>query len=312
MENKKNEKKEIALFIIGFLVLFFAIQNLVIPRYMGGETDTVKGFYKLEKNSLDVMFFGSSAIFRSVDTPRLTEEYGINAYNMCAGSQQMTTTYYYMQEALKTQSPQVVFVEVGLMYRPNTEMTEGSIPWSYAPTKMSLEKYQALKILFDGDIKEAVSYSLFPILAYHESSVGKENIKYYFGNTYLSTRGYYPLSDSTEVEIAYLGDDDGVASDIPDENQLALLSMRNLCAEKGVKLIFIKIPNADWTRTDSATARRYFAENGMEFIDLNDNIADIGLDSQTDFYDIRHLNKAGSDKLTEYMAKKIIDLSKGH
>lgn len=310
MNNTKINRIEYTLFIIIFTFLFFLVQRLFIPRYIGGETDTVNGFYALENDSLHAMFFGTSAIFRGIDTPMLSDDYRINSYNMSAGSQQLTTTYYYMQEAFKTQHPKVVFVEVSLAFRPNSEMTEGSIPWSYAPTKASINKFKSLYTLLDKDIKEAIAYSFFPIFAYHDSSIGKDNIKYYFGNVYLNTRGYYPLTDNENVDMAYLGDFEGDELTIPEENQIALKKIIELCDSERITLVFIKTPSADWTRSNSNVIKKYCDDNGVSFVDFNDCIEDIGLDSKTDFYDLKHLNKSGAVKLTTYIARNYEELIK--
>lgn len=45
----------------------------------------------------------------------------------------------------------------------------------------------------------------------------------------------------------------------------------------------------------------------MEFIDLNEKIDEIGIDSDSDFYNINHLNTSGAIKTTDFIAKLIPD-----
>lgn len=82
-------------------------------QYRFEDEDGIEGmkqFYKLKKNSVDVMCFGSSHMFVDINTAVLWDEYGIAAYNLIT-IQPLWNTYFYMKEALKTQNPKLLVVD---------------------------------------------------------------------------------------------------------------------------------------------------------------------------------------------------------
>ena len=53
------------LFILCGLLIFCSLSN-VLRRKTAGETDQIHSFYSVEKNSLDVLFIGSSHLYYGV------------------------------------------------------------------------------------------------------------------------------------------------------------------------------------------------------------------------------------------------------
>ncbi|MBQ4304600.1 MAG: hypothetical protein II774_08940, partial [Lachnospiraceae bacterium] len=65
-------------------------------------------FYSMEENTVDVIFLGSSHCYSAFCPQYLYNEYGIRSYNLGSSQQCMTVAYYWLKEALQTQSPRVV------------------------------------------------------------------------------------------------------------------------------------------------------------------------------------------------------------
>ena len=82
-------------------------------------------FYKLEKNSVDVMFYGSSHCNYTVNNAILWKDYGIASYDMVGGGQNLGSTYYYMEESLKSQSPEIMAVELVFTSWRRTGLEDG-------------------------------------------------------------------------------------------------------------------------------------------------------------------------------------------
>ncbi len=99
-------------FAVCFAAIFLLLQPFFVPKFQRDSTSIVNGFYKLEEDSLDVLFLGASQMFCGVNAQKLTEEYGISSYDFGASAQSLNITDYYLREALKTQKPKLVMVEV--------------------------------------------------------------------------------------------------------------------------------------------------------------------------------------------------------
>ena len=67
---------------------------------------------KLEDDIVDVLFLGSSHCYASISNSQLWEDHGLGAFNMVVSGQDLASSYYYMREVFKTQSPKLVCVEL--------------------------------------------------------------------------------------------------------------------------------------------------------------------------------------------------------
>ena len=119
--------------------------------------------YKLEKNSVDVMFYGSSHCNYTINNAILWKDYGIASYDMVGGGQNLGSTYYYMEETLKTQKPALMAVELVFTSWRRTGLEDGgniyrntiNMHWS----KTFFENLNYAVDLAEGseEIKEAIA-----------------------------------------------------------------------------------------------------------------------------------------------------------
>ena len=70
------------------------------------------GFYEMEKNTVDVLFLGSSHCYCGFSPQEFYDRCGIRSYNLGSSRQSTWLSYYWLREALKTQTPQAVVMDV--------------------------------------------------------------------------------------------------------------------------------------------------------------------------------------------------------
>lgn len=292
-------------FLFCFVLLFCLIQRILIPKYVEGSTIStanIDAFYSLEKDSIDVLFLGASQMYSSVNAKMLNEEYGIKAFDFGASSQTIPTTLYYLKEALKTQSPKLVMVEVCDIYWGKS-VDEQNLAWNYSANKLSKEKSESLIDISDGDLGIVTKYS-FPLLQYHSRwcQLNKNDFHYDYDK---SLRGYAPIEGTKAFEIMYLSEAPGKEMKVPDVCVKSIKEMARICAENRIKLVFFKVPISYWTRNDSKGVKKFMTENGLEYIDLYDHLDEIGIDNTTDFFNNNHSNSSGANKTTRFIAEYI-------
>ncbi len=304
MKKVLNTGCKIISFVLVFCLIFAGLQAVLIPKL---DNSVVMGsaLYELEENSIDVLFLGSSQMYCTVDAQKLTENYGIKAFDFGAASQCLTSTYYYLQEALKVQNPKVVMVEVGSFFEKNSEITDRTFAFTYVPMKLTIEKLKSMYTILDGDAKKVLKFA-FPLFEYHTrwNIAESEDITYYFKKLDYSTRGYYGREHIKAVQMAYL--DSAAESNrggVLPETDKAISEIAELCDENGCIVVFFKSPMAEWTKGDSKTVKEYMLGNHYKFIEMNDFIDEMGIDTQTDFYDEQHLCVEGAEKATDFIAE---------
>ena len=296
-----------AIAIASFSVIFLTIQPFFIIQSDFAATTMIEGYSHLEKESLDVLFLGSSQMYFAVDAGKLTDEYGISSYDFGAGAQHLPTTLYYLDEALKTQTPKLVVLEVCGIFIKNSEVAESHLAWSYFPMPMSFKKFDSMYNSLNVGLIKSFEYSFVPLIRFHDKwkDTHLNDIDFVL-NTYkytdLKARGHVAEDHVTKCTIEYYNGDE-TTKEIPEESKKAILDIAERCREKGIKLLLLKTPVSDWTKGDSISVEQFALENNLEFIDLNENINEIGIDGDTDFYNKGHLNSSGAEKTTDYIAE---------
>ena len=96
--------------IILAALVFGRLGRVLEADYDGNQA--MHGFYRMEKDTADVMFYGSSHIYAGVNTVSLWDEYGIAGYDLAGTMQTLWNSYYNMEETLKYQTPEVMVVDV--------------------------------------------------------------------------------------------------------------------------------------------------------------------------------------------------------
>lgn len=112
-------------FLLVILLVIGGLNELLKPKYYYTEiwptTNTYLDFYKLEKNSVDVLLFGSSHAVTAFNPQVLYDNYGITSYNLGCEQQSPLITYYWLREALKYQTPKVVIIDTYTFHKYTSE-----------------------------------------------------------------------------------------------------------------------------------------------------------------------------------------------
>lgn len=210
------------------------IADIAFLKYPRESTGIDKGFNQLEKDSVDVLFMGASQMFSSIDAKRLTEEYGISSYDYGASRQMISTTEYYLDEALKTQHPKLVMIEsCEILHEMSDDIRDEVIAYSYLPMPMSDEKYAYLLRDTGGDVTETLKLCYLPLLSYHnkwKSIQLKDISETLFFDAYAdySLRGFNPREGCNPQKMAFL-DDHIQESRMLEENASVIISIAEKC-----------------------------------------------------------------------------------
>ena len=296
------------IFSLCFIIIFSFFQLIVVPKYIGDSTTIIDNFYSLEKNSVDVLFLGSSQTFCSIDDRLLQEQYGINAYAFASSQQRLPITEYFLKEAVKYQHPKIIMVEVSQVFTELDPEEESMFSYSYAPTKPSVEKFLSLYDITNGDLKKSISYTL-PLFQYHTrwNQVDIDDVGYCISRTLnrydYQSFGFQKRDGVKKQKIDFLNKSKGQAKRIPVSNIATLDCIYKICNNNSINVIFFKTPVTNWTRSDSSVIKSFMKNRNYRFVDFNDKLSEIGIDSNNDFFDKSHLNYNGAQKTTVAIAQ---------
>lgn len=310
---KLSLKKELAgvLCLVLALVVFCSVAAAVVTpkRHDYG---AVWGMYKEEpKNSVDVLFFGSSMAYCDIVPSVIYEQSGVTSFVMAGPEQTIPVTYYYLKESCKTQQPKTVFVEAtGLIYGESNRSVK--INLTYMPWGLNrLIPTFTEKLTEGGETEEETAKLeqstrlglLFPLYSYHDrwDELHREDLKIPllgYGEDELA--GYTFLDRVTKIDEFTVRE---ACTEVYDRNLSYIEKMVNFCNDEGINIVFFFSPTTK-RLTDDVTAqiKSDISLLGAEFIDFNDNFDEFNFDLSVDFHDTLHTNYRGAQKFSKYLA----------
>ena len=283
----------------------FKMKQLEEPWEM---TKKVEGIKNEEKDSIDVMYFGSSHMYTSINPVIVWEERGIPSYILATQKQPFWISYYYMKEALKYQKPKVVVLDI---YRSDflEEYEEESVNRS-AIDLLDFSYNKAQMIEASVPKEERVSYYV-NLIKYHGR--WKELTQEDFDWSYLTKqdplKGYVCLYPTTPIYKRQNLEGISEITSMSDKTKEYLMKIIDLSRKEDFKLVFYKAPsNATKQQKTYYNAVEAIAkENNIHFIDYNMLYEEIGIDLNEDFYDFNHVNLLGAKKVSKHFSNYLAE-----
>lgn len=288
-------------FLLGYVNHVFAIKD-------DDGIYSMTNFYELEKNTVDVLVIGSSHAYRSFNTGVLWRQQGISSYVLSGSAQPMWNTYYYLKEALKTQTPELIVLEG---YRVLEE--EEFVPVGYAikntyGMKWSKNRLEAVEAGVPRKERLGVLlgytqyHDRYEELSEEDFTISKEAEKYRdwkgfeFGMTTDPDEEPDVWEETASVELA-------------EKTEKYYRAILELAKEQGIPMMVVIAPYGGATQRDQMlfhAAEKIAQEYQVPFLNYNVLRDEMPIDYATDMLDKSHLNGRGSCKFTtkwgEYIA----------
>lgn len=309
--SKRKIFVRIALFFCVFLVVFFSFNTLMQPVWREWNNyNTVYGFYEQPKNTIEVVFLGSSTTANGYIPMQLYENYGICAYNLGTEQQPMLASYYWLEETyrLHSDSLKAVVINPAMLRR---DASDSFYRKALDGMHFSSVKFNAIKDYVDGP-SEIPSY-LIPLLSYHDrwssleqedfEKIGFEPDTYTRGYNFITTK-HLDSSSYNKLQVSsYYIDKNAEAKKINKRALDYLNKMIDFCEEHSLKLICLMTPDYVWSSNWHNAVAEISEEKGLDFFDFNflPYFDEIEYNFAIDNTDRWHENYSGASKITNWI-----------
>lgn len=302
------------LFVVILVILFFKVQDLFQVKWVwtmertetSPTTSTWTEFRSLEENSIDILFLGTSHVYHAIDPMYIYEQSGITSYALCGPAARIDTSYLVLKDALKTQTPKVVFFDMSAVHWTG--------PLDEALTHKVLDQLEwsddKIEYAYTNDVEGLDPMSvLFPLFRYHTrwNQLGQDDFQFVAEtqeDTYV--RGHYITYRAQKAVIKY--DLEDMEFMLTDRYLKYLDRIVELCRTNNIDLVLYKTPTPGWRKSLSQGCAAYAEEEGIPFYDMNLYYKKMGIDVETDFKDkTDHLNQYGAEKFCDAMIAMIQD-----
>ncbi|WP_122642517.1 hypothetical protein [Luxibacter massiliensis] len=292
-------------FVIILAILLICFVNIFSFKY-GDGIYPLKRFYEEKENSMDVMCFGSSHVFQNINTGVLWDEYGIADFNLCGSVQPFWNTYYYMKEALKSQQPAVMVLDVYGAIQTEDYIDHSRIIKNNFGLKLSKDKIDSVKV---SSPQEQWTDYLLEYPTYHNrySEISRSDFTGFLGNKsmYENYKGF-SVNQASYANKEPAGFYTNDTEELTGKAEEYLRKIIELAQENDIPLVMVKSPYPSITQEHQRKYNRVgeiAEEYGVPFLNFNLLYDELGLDFSKDFADTGHLNYLGNIKYTKYLAE---------
>lgn len=259
-------------FIFLFLLFYLYISKIFMHKEnWRGDLGAIKSFYKQKKNTLDVVFLGTSHVYTGISNWQLWDEHGITSYNFSNSSQPLQMTYFMLEEVIRVQKPKLIVVDLFGLVLPLNEASVGLNHANLDYMPLSKTKVKAINSL----IKDRKNEFICPMIKYHSrwNNLNKKDFQ---------TLKHIGLGSDLLFETKKNSSFEIIRNDIEDKNiNLEYLSILDkmiaLCQNEKIDLLFTTLP--------------YHAPSKPNGIKIT--------------HDSSHLNINGAYKITSFLGKYI-------
>ena len=278
-------------------------------------------FRKLEKNTVDAIYIGTSGVDRYWISPKAYDEYGMTVYPLAIDSMPTWLFQNVLEDAFKYQSPELVLIDARAFGQSNTDKTvmdtrarrvlDAMNMFSSARIKSGFKTMEVMHSTFgEEQARFDLSY-LFSVAKYHDRwKEDSYKIKNNLGNKEHEYAGFYITGNSVHVEpmevTPYNFD---IYEPLDSLTEKSLYELLDFLEEKGVEVLFVDTPQLkdEIEVARGNTLYKILDEKGIDYIHfLSDDPSSlhvIDFDYNHDFYDAPHVNYYGAEKFTDYFAK---------
>lgn len=310
------------LFICLLGIMVYGVNRTLTPKYRYSSTnpltETYRGFYRMERDTVDVLFLGSSQTAAGFNPQNLYDGFGIRSYNLGSNHQSLWLSYYWLKEALRYQSPGAVVLDCYELYVDGTK-AEGNARLALDDMRWGTVKKEAVDTVCGFDESQSRLGYLLTNIRFHTRWTGLCETDFTWAETadVPQLKGFWLYRNICGYEgfAPFAVEPSGREEFLPEAGEY-LDKILELCSEEGIRLILVKTPAMAQNLEKHNTIMGWARLNGVDFIDFNEReiYREAGLDYKEDMNDSSdtdnknaHANPAGARKMTCYLGAVLRD-----
>ena len=282
--------------------------NGVFKFKYGDGIESLQTFYEQPKNSVDVLCLGSSRTFENINTGVLWDEWGMAAYDLAGSVQPFWNTYYYLQEALQSQSPSVIVLDVYRALETRDYADQSRIAKNTFGMNVGIDKVEAKKV--SSPEEGFLDYVLeFPLYHSRYADITSQDFSDHKGMKNRSSWKGFGINFTSKSlksnpDVSMVQEREPLA----EKTEEYLYRIIQLAKDSGIPLIMVcspyNISAADQKKYN--TVEDIANEQGIPFLNYNLMYEETGLDfsgSESDLASDSHLNHRGNIKYSKHLGQ---------
>ncbi|MEG2250842.1 MAG: hypothetical protein RSD09_04605, partial [Bacilli bacterium] len=295
-----------AVFIFIFFYLFIHISYLFRPITI--DREIAAGYYAETDNSLDMVYVGGSSCFVYWAPLEAWKSNGLASNNFSYNSISADAMKSTIQEAMKTQNPELLVVDMRAFQYREEYLEEGAIRQYTDSSKYSLNRSNFIRSIVPEEFKDMQLSSLefiWDISTYHirwnqldqsswelRNNEKKRDIKGFY---FVPKKGPITLNDNSSLSVK---------QPLRKDVEKIFVDLMEYCKSLDKKILFVI--NTYSEEPSHREIYNYLDQRiksyGFDFLNINNFNEEIGMDETKDYYNVNHVNIYGAEKYTKFLS----------
>ncbi len=305
-------------FLLIFTLIWCILSRIFAYKWNTREhvRDRHELFENLPKDSLDVFYLGSSPVNGGINPVVIYDEEGITGFNFGMTRNTAFIMYYQLRYALQHHTPKLVVLHLAGIHKEQSpienmyyeasyrKLIENTLDWD-----MKMDILEAYKQEFNVD--HTLAY-LMPLLQYHDrwSDLNARDFyadPYHYENYQDFLMGTYMRSDVMDLSSYDLFANEKRELPIADLSRKYYDLIIDLCRENDIEIMAIMVPRMLMNPSYYRNVISYCQEKGirLHYYEDLEALRAVGIDKQTCFYDVGHMNMLGQYYYSKALAHTI-------
>ena len=291
--------------------LYTLVNMTLVMKRTDGIT-TMQDYYVQPKGTIDVLVLGSSHAGMNIDQEVFWTNYGMSGYSLWGSIQPFWNTYYFLKEALKSQRPKAIILDMYAATRDFEYSDDARQVTNILGMKPSLNKLEAVMSTAPRARWKDLWMGM-PIYHSRYSELTKDDFMHYPWTKHLDSNKGSGYRYGTTADMPMTVEKTDERHPMTAKEEKYFRKIVETCKTEKIPLLLVTTPTA--VRNDSQPYYNYVddlaKELGLTFFNFNlmDEVIDF---KKEDFYsDNLHVNTNGGRKVSKYIAdylKKNYDL----
>ena len=312
-----RKHKKLRRLVSAVLTIILFVYLFVHISYIFRSYDMQAEFYGLPKNSIDVIYFGTSVTFSGILPMEIYNTYGFTSYVMASNMQFEGSLRWNLREVQKTQSPRLCVIDITPFvlesYPSSTEYTNYERRMYFIRNIDSL-KYSLNRAAIVEEAANELGLGLMERLAWHidltrnhtnlpditKWNNSKQPLQYGFD--------YLPKNERGEIKVAEMLTDDGSTMPLAEGSERNLTLLIEDAKRTSCEVIFMCSPMS-FRKERQYKIKNHVIEKvkeaGFTFLDFTKEREKIGLDYANDYWNYCHFDALGAEKVSANLGRTL-------
>ena len=265
-----------------------------------------------QEGPLDMVYVGGSATYGYWQPLKAWNDCGFTSYNYATDNIQAENLKYYINEVLKTHTPELFVVDVRPFQYWDGIIYENGIRNGVDSFDLSLDRLRFANFYLSNrtidETTDVLSYYI-GIIKYHSNYDAlrtRKNWGYIWNTGYSNSKGYESLTGYQYLDTP-TGSLIKAKEKLPVKCENILIDLLEFCKIRDIKVLFVVSPYK-MTKEDCAkynTVQNVIESYGFTYMNTNAYYEEMNIDFATDFSNEGHVNVFGAEKYTMFLEKYI-------